>query len=213
MIDLNLSGKRAVVTGASLGIGAAIVKMLAEHGAQVEFCARNADAVEALTTDSNVTGHTADMGDQKSTEDFIQRVLDSGPVDILINNVGASPSRNFLYMSDDDWRDLHELNLLSAVRCTRAFLPGMREKKSGRVVMISSSAGKYPNAALVDYGATKAAMISMSKSLARKYGRDGVLINSVLPGLIHTAMWERAAGEIAEASNSTTEQVIANNGK
>ena len=213
MIDLNLSGKRAVVTGASLGIGAAIVKMLAEHGAQVEFCARNADAVEALTTDNNVTGHTADMGDQKSTEDFIQRVLDSGPVDILINNVGASPSRNFLYMSDDDWRDLHELNLLSAVRCTRAFLPGMREQKSGRVVMISSSAGKYPNAALVDYGATKAAMISMSKSLARKYGRDGVLINSVLPGLIHTAMWERAAGEIAEASNSTTEQVLANNGK
>ncbi len=213
MIDLNLSGKRAVVTGASLGIGAAIVKMLAEHGAEVEFCARNTDMVDALSKDSKAAGHTADMGDQTSTEEFIQRVLNSGPVDILINNVGASPSRNFLYMSDDDWRDLHELNLLSAVRCTRAFLPGMREKKSGRVVMISSSAGKYPNAALVDYGATKAAMISMSKSLARKYGRDGVLINSVLPGLIHTAMWERAAGEIAEASNSTTEQVIANNGK
>ena len=213
MIDLNLSGKRAVVTGASLGIGAAVVKMLAEHGAEVEFCARNADTVDALAEDSKATGHTADMGDQSSTETFIQRVLDSGPVDILINNVGASPSRNFLYMSDDDWRDLHELNLLSAVRCTRAFLPGMREKKSGRVVMISSSAGKYPNAALVDYGATKAAMISISKSLARKYGRDGVLINSVLPGLIHTAMWERAAGEIAEASDSTAEQVIANNGK
>ena len=213
MINLDLSGKRAVVTGASLGIGAAIVKMLAEHGAQVEFCARSANAVNVLTAHDSVIGHTADMGDQKSTEEFIRRVLDSGPIDILINNVGASPSRNFLYMSDDDWRDLHELNLLSAVRCTRAFLPGMREKKSGRVVMISSSAGKYPNAALVDYGTTKAAMISMSKSLARKYGRDGVLINSVLPGLIHTAMWERAAGEIAEASNSTTEQVIANNGR
>jgi|TARA_B100001093_G_scaffold50214_2_gene42709 NAD(P)-dependent dehydrogenase (short-subunit alcohol dehydrogenase family) len=213
MIDLNLSGKRAVVTGASLGIGAAIVKMLAEHGAEVEFCARNADMVDALSKDSKAAGHTADMGDQTSTEEFIQRVLNSGPVDILINNVGASPSRNFLYMSDDDWRDLHELNLLSAVRCTRAFLPGMRKKKSGRVVMISSSAGKYPNAALVDYGATKAAMISISKSLARKYGRDGVLINSVLPGLIHTAMWERAAGEIAEASDSTAEQVITNNGK
>ena len=213
MIDLNLNGKRAVVTGASLGIGAAIVAMLAEHGAEVEFCARNAEAIDALSTNSNVNGHIADMGDQTSTENFIQSVLDSGPVGILINNVGASPSRNFLYMSDDDWRDLHELNLLSAVRCTRAFLPGMRDKKSGRVVMISSSAGKYPNAALVDYGATKAAMISMSKSLARKYGRDGVLINSVLPGLIHTAMWERAAGEIAEASNSTAEQVITNNGK
>ena len=79
--------------------------------------------------------------------------------------------------------------------------------------MVSSSAGKYPNAALIDYGATKAAMISISKSLAKKYGVDGVLINSVLPGLIHTAMWERAANEIAEAVGSTAESVIENNGK
>jgi len=79
--------------------------------------------------------------------------------------------------------------------------------------MIASSAAKYPNAALIDYGATKAALISMSKSLARKYGRDGVLVNSVLPGLIHTAMWERAAGEIANAKNTSVEDVIKNNGR
>ena len=89
----------------------------------------------------------------------------------------------------------------------------MRENKWGRIVMVSSSAGKYTNAALIDYGATKAAMISISKSLARKYGRDGVLINSVLPGLIHTAMWERAATEIAEAVGGTMDEVIENNGK
>ena len=77
----------------------------------------------------------------------------------------------------------------------------------------SNKDAEYPNAALVDYGTTKAAMISMGKSLARKYGADGVLINSVLPGLIHTAMWERAAGEIAEASGRTAEEVISNNGK
>ena len=71
MINLDLSGKRAVVTGASLGIGAAIVTTLAEHGAQVEFCARSADAVRALTTDKNIVGHTADMGNQESTENFI----------------------------------------------------------------------------------------------------------------------------------------------
>ena len=79
--------------------------------------------------------------------------------------------------------------------------------------MIASGAAKYPNAALIDYGATKAAMISISKSLSRKYGADGVLVNSVLPGLIHTAMWERAATEIAEANDSTMEQVLANNGR
>jgi 3-oxoacyl-[acyl-carrier protein] reductase len=216
MMDLDLRGKKAVVTGASLGIGEAVVKMLAEYGADVSFCARNSEAVDKLSSfgakNGSIKGFIADMGNKESTDSFIELVQVDGPVDILVNNVGASPSRNFLYMKDEDWQQLHELNLLSAVRCTRAFLPNMREKKWGRVVMVSSSAGKYPNAALIDYGTTKAAMISMSKSLAKKYGSDGVLINSVLPGLIHTAMWERAATEIAEATGGKKEDVIKNNG-
>ena len=113
-------------------------------------------------------------------------------------------------MEDEDWGDLHQLNFMSAVRCTREFLPTC-ESRSGKSIMIASSAAKYPSAALIDYGATKAALISFSKSLARKYGRDGVLVNSALPGLIHTAMWERAAGEIANANNTTP--VIKNNGR
>ena len=215
-MDLDLKGKRAVVTGASLGIGEAVVKMLAEHGADVSFCARNPEAVDVLSSFESanglIKGFVADMGNKESTDSFIGSVQEDGPVDILVNNVGASPSRNFLYMTDEDWQELHELNLLSAVRCTRAFLPNMREKKWGRVIMVSSSAGKYPNAALIDYGTTKAAMISMSKSLAKKYGSDGVLVNSILPGLIHTAMWERAATEIAEATGGKMEDVIKNNG-
>lgn len=219
MINLDFKGKKAVVTGASKGIGAAVVKMLADQGADVSFCARNQKGVEELTAYEaegklgSVKGFIADMGEEISTNKFIKKILSEGPVDILINNVGASPSRNFLYMTDEDWRSLHELNLLSAVRCTRAFLPHMREQKWGRVIMVSSSAGKYPNAALVDYGATKAAMISISKSLAKKYGSDGVLINSVLPGLIHTDMWERASNEIAKATGTSAESVIQNNGK
>tara|TARA_B100000949_G_C13941428_1_gene308949 strand:- start:175 stop:573 length:399 start_codon:yes stop_codon:yes gene_type:complete len=89
----------------------------------------------------------------------------------------------------------------------------MRKQKWGRVIMVASAASKYPNASLIDYGATKAAMVSISKSLSKKYGSDGVLINSVLPGLIHTAMWERAAKEIAEATGTTPDVVIENNGK
>lgn len=216
MMDLDLQGKRAVVTGASLGIGEAVVKMLAAYGADVSFCARNSEAVKKLssfeTNKGSIKGFVADMGNKESTNSFIEAVQADGSVDILVNNVGASPSRNFLYMTDEDWQQLHELNLLSAVRCTRAFLPNMREKKWGRVIMVSSSAGKYPNAALIDYGTTKAAMISMSKSLAKKYGSDGVLVNSILPGLIHTAMWERAATEIAEATGGKMEEVIKNNG-
>jgi 3-oxoacyl-[acyl-carrier protein] reductase len=214
MIDLDLAGKRAVVTGASLGIGAAVVKELADMGATVVFCARNQDSVDALADYSDrVTGLVADLGEQASTEQFLDEVEALGGADILVNNVGASPSRNFLYMSDEDWHALHELNMLSAVRCTRRLLPKMRSQQWGRVVMVASAAAKYPSAALIDYGTTKAAMISLSKSLARKYGADGVLVNSILPGLIHTAMWERAATEIAEASGSTMGEVLQKNGK
>ncbi len=218
MLDLSLSGRRAVVTGASLGIGAATVRMMADQGADVVFCARNADQVAALADyepagTGTIKGLVADMGDEESTTSFLEAVEAGGVTDILINNVGASPSRNFLYMTDEDWQSLFELNLLSAVRCTRALLPGMRHQKWGRVVMVASGAAKYPGAALIDYGASKAAMVAMGKALSKKYGADNILINSVLPGLIHTHMWERAATEIAEASDSTMDAVLAANSK
>ena len=104
--------------------------------------------------------------------------------------------------------ELLELNLLAAVRCTRAVLPGMRERGFGRIVMVSSMAAKHPDAALVDYAAAKAALLATAKALARRYGRDGVRVNSVLPGLIHTPMWDRAAAEIAAASGGEPDEVI-----
>lgn len=220
MMNTDLSGKRALVTGASLGIGAATVEMLADHGASVAFCARTADAVdqqgayEPSSGPGSVTGYVADMADAESVGRFLAAAeADGGPADVLVNNVGASPSRNFLYMSDDDWNSSFELNLLSAVRCTRHCLPHMRAEKWGRVVMVASNAAFYPGAALIDYGATKAAMVATGKALSGKYGSDGVLFNSVLPGLIHTAMWDRAAREVAEATGTTAEEIINRNGQ
>jgi len=219
MMNLDLSGRRAVVTGASLGIGAATVQLLADHGAAVTFCARNETAIAELAGyrpqqgSGSVMGLSADMNNAGSVNAFLDQVDGAGTTDILINNVGASPSRNFLYMSDDNWHDLIELNLMSAVRCTRRLLPAMRKQHWGRVVMVASAAAKYPGAALIDYGATKAAMMATGKALSKKYGADNVLVNSVLPGLIHTAMWERAATEVAEARGSTKEDVLAGNTK
>ena len=219
MINLDLSGRRAVVTGASLGIGAATVRMLADHGASVTFCARNAEAVSELAAyqpergPGEVTGMVADMGDRTSVNTFLDAVEKAGAADILVNNVGSSPSRNFLYMSDEDWLELFELNLLSAVRCTRRLLPGMRKQKWGRVIMVASGAAKYPGATLIDYGASKAAMVATAKALSKKYGADNVLFNSVLPGLIHTAMWERAATEVAAATGATSDDIIAGNAR
>ena len=217
-MQLDLEGRRAVVTGASLGIGAATARLLADMGAEVEFCARNENAIKDLSTydptgSGSLKGHVADMGNRESVEEFVSAVSESGPISILVNNVGASPSRNFQYMTDEEWTELHELNLMSAVRCTRHFLSDMRNQKWGRVIMIASGAAKYPGAALVDYAATKAAMIATGKALAGKYGKDGVLVNSVLPGLIHTAMWDRAAGEVADASGARPEEVLANNSR
>ena len=215
MIDLDLTGRTAIVTGASLGIGAATVKLLAAHGATVAFCARGQDAVDELASHGDrIHGFVADMADAASTKQFLDTATKQiGDVDILINNVGASPSRNFLYMQDEEWEELFQLNLMSAVRCTRHVLPAMRERKWGRVVMISTVGALYPSAALIDYAATKSAMISTAKALAGKYGRDGVLVNSVLPGLVHTSMWDRAAGELSEATGKTPDEIMAANSK
>lgn len=218
MLDTDLTGRRALVTGASIGIGAAVVEMLADQGASVGFCARTPEAVERQAAyrppegSGSVRGYVADMGDPASIDAFLAAAeADGGPADILINNVGASPSRNFLYMTDEDWLGLFQLNLLSAVRCTRHCLPHMRSQRWGRVVMVASGAAFYPGAALIDYGASKAAMVATGKALAGKYGADGVLVNSVLPGLIHTAMWDRAAGEVAQATGTTADEVLARN--
>lgn len=217
MLNLDLSGRQAVVTGASLGIGAATVRMLADHGASVVFCARKGASVDELSAykadnaSGSVVGYCADMGDAESVQAFLAQVDSHGSTDILVNNVGASPSRNFLYMKDDDWRQLFDLNLMSAVRCTRHLLPAMRKQQWGRVLMIASNAGKYPGAALIDYGASKAAMIATAKALSKKYAADNVLFNSVLPGLVRTDMWERAAQEVADASSKDKEEVFAAN--
>ncbi len=215
MINLDLTGRTAIVTGASMGIGAATVRLLADHGANVAFCARGTDAVNELAAYSDaVHGYVADMSDADSTNGFLAAVArDVGDADILVNNVGASPSRNFLYMEDAEWEQLFQLNMMSAVRCTRSVLPRMRARQWGRIVMISTVGALYPNAALIDYAATKSAMISTAKALAGKYGRDGVLVNSVLPGLVHTAMWDRAADELAESSGKSQEEILANNSK
>jgi len=215
MSDLDLTGRKAVVTGASGGIGAEVVRAFATHGASVALCARNQDGLDALAADldglaGSVHPFVADMADGESVAAFCDAAEAAiGAPDILVNNVGASPSRNFLYTKDEEWEELFRLNLLSAVRCTRRFLPSMREQHWGRVVMVGTVASKYPNAALVDYAASKAALSATAKALARKYAADGVLVNSVLPGRVRTPMWERAAGEIATAADADSPDVEA----
>lgn len=211
---MEMSGRHALVTGASRGIGAAVALRLARGGARVSVSARNRDSLDALEAAASeatgeIKGFVAEMNSRPAIDALLDQVGSKvGPVDILINNVGQSPSRNFLKTTEAGWEELLRLNLLAAVQCTRWALPHMRSQRWGRVVMIASAAAKYPDAALVDYSASKAALVSVAKSLARRYGRDNVLVNSVLPGLIRTPMWERAADEIATVRGSDREAVF-----
>jgi len=210
-----LAGRVAVVTGGSAGIGAATVRALVADGAAVGFSARNAEAVAAFeselsATGARVVGVAADMSVAEEIDTFLGRVGDElGPVDILVNNAGRAGDRGFSRSTDESWRELFDLNLMSAVHATRAVLGGMRERSWGRVVMVSSLAAKMPYPS-IDYAASKVAMLAVAKGLARHYGRDGILINTVLPGMIMTSMWERALGRIAGATGSSVDEVGAN---
>ncbi len=213
--DGALAGRVAVVTGGSAGIGAATVRALAAAGATVGFSARNPEAVATLESEvsesgASVLGVAADMSVSEEIDAFLGRVRNAlGPVDILVNNVGRASERSFHRSSDTDWRELFDINLFSAVHTTREVVGVMRARGWGRVVMDSSLAAKMPYPA-TDYGASKVAMLAVAKGLARHYGRHGILVNTVVPGLIDTPMWERGSKSIAQATGSTAEDVIAN---
>jgi NAD(P)-dependent dehydrogenase (short-subunit alcohol dehydrogenase family) len=214
--DGGLAGRVAVVTGASVGIGAATVRALAADGAAVGFSARNAEAVAAFerevsATGARVLGVAADMSVPEEIDAFLGRVGDElGPVDILVNNAGAGGGPEFDETTDESWREIFDLNLIGTVHATRAVIGDMSDRGWGRVVMVSSVAAKSPHPAPIDYSASKVAMIAVAKGLARRHGRDGVLINSVLPGMVLTPMWERATARIAGATGVSVDEVMAN---
>ena len=208
-----LAGRVAVVSGGSAGIGAATVRALVADGAAVGFSARNAEGVSALEselseTGAKVLGVAADMSVAKEIDAFLGRVGDElGPVDILVNNAGVGGGPEFERSTDETWRALFDLNLFGTVHATRAVLGGMRERGWGRVVMVSSVAAKAPGTPPIDYSASKVAMLAVAKGLARHYGRDGVLINTVLPGMVMTSMWGSALERIAAATDSSVDEV------
>ena len=210
-----LVGRVAVVTGGSAGIGAATVRALAVDGAAVGFSARSAEGVAAFESELSaagvrVLGVAADMSVSEEIDGFLGRVGEElGPVDILVNNAGAGGGPEFERSTDEGWRELFDLNLFGAVHATRAVLGGMRERGWGRVVMVSSVAAKAPGTPPIDYSASKVALLAVAKGLARHYGRDGILINTVVPGIVVTAMWERAIERIAGATGSSADEINA----
>jgi NAD(P)-dependent dehydrogenase (short-subunit alcohol dehydrogenase family) len=203
-MDLGLGGKIAIVTGASKGIGLAITRALAEEGARVVAGARTAGSLDGL---ENVSAVEVDLAAPHGPAELVGHALDEhGRVDVLVNNVGAVRLRldGFLGTSDDEFAWALNLNFFSALRAIRAAIPAMVEQGGGAIVNVASvNAFFQPDAGTIDYGAAKAALLNLSKSLAQEFGAKGVHVNCVSPGPVATELWlgdHGVAATVAAAS-------------
>jgi 3-oxoacyl-[acyl-carrier protein] reductase len=177
-VDLGLRDSVCLVTGSTGGIGAAVAELLRAEGASVVTVGRSGGDVRA---------DLAQAGEPERVVDEVE--ARHGRIDVLVNNVGVAYQRTFEEVTDADWDELWQLNVMSYVRAIRAALPGMRERQSGVIVNVSSTAGKRPSASMPDYSVTKAAVLSLSRLIADVYAKDGIRCNAVTPGPTATEAW------------------------
>ncbi len=205
-MDLELAGKIAVVTGASKGIGLAIVQALRAEGALVVAGARSTNSLEGL---AGVTPVALDLSTKTGPAELIARAVEvHGRVDVLVNNVGAVRLRveGFLGTSDEEFEWGMNMNFYSALRATRAAITQMLTQGGGTVVSVASvNAFFQPDAGTIDYGAAKAALVNLTKALSQEFGPHGIRINAVSPGPVSTDLWFGAGGvadTVAKATGS-----------
>jgi 3-oxoacyl-[acyl-carrier protein] reductase len=212
----DLSGQVAVVTGAGQGIGEAIAARLAKAGATVYIADRDAAlAAEAAKSIPNAKPMPVDVTDPVSVKTAFAQ---AGKIDILVNNAGIGGKAAPLWeQTDEDWRRIIDINIMGVVYCTREAIPGMRERKYGRVVNIASIAGKEGNPNMTAYSATKAAVIGFTKSAAKEVATEGICINCITPAVIRTKILDQLTPEqvdymtarIPMRRTGTTEEIAA----
>jgi 3-oxoacyl-[acyl-carrier protein] reductase len=190
----DLTGKVALVTGASGGIGGAIAKALHAQGANVVLSGTRAEALESLKNELGARASVAvcNLGDKDSVEGLIKaaEVAAGAPIDILVNNAGITRDNLFMRMKDEEWDQVIAVNLTAAFRLSRAVLRGMMKKRWGRIISITSVVGATGNPGQGNYAAAKAGLVGMTKSLAAEVASRNITVNAVAPGFIQTAMTE-----------------------
>jgi NAD(P)-dependent dehydrogenase (short-subunit alcohol dehydrogenase family) len=213
-MDLQLTDKKALVSGSTAGIGFAIASLLAQEGASVVVNGRSQRRVEQAVQrirgekkDAQVTGVTADLGTKEGVNLLTREVP---AVDILVNNLGIFEAKPFAEITDEDWLHFFEVNVLSGARLSRSYLPQMLRKNWGRVVFISSESGVNIPVEMVHYGVTKTAQIALARGLAEATAGTGVTVNSVLPGPTRSEGVERfveglAKGQGVDAARAEAE--------
>ena len=210
---LGLEERVCVVTGSTEGIGEAVARMLAEEGACVVTSGRR-DSGPGVGESLHVALDLSVPSAPGALIDAAEQAF--GWVDCLVNNVGVAYQTSFEELTDEDWAFMWELNVMSYVRAIKAVLPGMRERGSGRIVNVSSTAGKRPSTGMPNYSVTKAAVLSLSRLVADVYAKDGILCNAVAPGPTASPAWLAAGGladQSAERAGKSREEILEGVGK
>jgi 3-oxoacyl-[acyl-carrier protein] reductase len=209
-MKLGLEDKVAVVTGSSKGIGKAIAVELAREGCRVVLAARGEKDLEEAAEDVRHIGSGGDVlavAANVTKADEVERLIEETvtrfkTVDILVNNAGGTGRRSHFHeLSDEEWFEIFDLNLISAVRLTRAVLPHMRRQRWGRIINVASESGSQPSPLKPHYNAAKAALINLTKSLSKAYGEYGILVNAVSPATTITPSVENLMAEEARRKN------------
>src|SRR5262245_28199725 len=214
-MDSFLSGRVALVTGASKGIGREIALQLADAGADLVICARGAEPLARAAELLRQRGRQVEaIAADVSTSAGCARVLECAQrrfdrLDVLVNNAGQGSPKNMVDLTDADWQASWDLNCMSAVRLSLGSVPMMRARGGGRIINISSRVGRQPDPYFAPYAAAKAALINFTKNLANAFSPDGILCNCVVPGLIRTEAVEAAARQSAAATGKTVDEVFA----
>ncbi len=210
-MDLQLSGKKALVTGSTAGIGFAIAKSLAQEGAHVFVNGRTQSrvqqAIRQITADlpsAKVEGFALDLSTAEGTEELIRQLP---AVDILVNNLGIFEIKPFLEIGDEEWRRFFETNVLSGVRLSRLYLPAMLKQNWGRILFISSESGVQIPVEMVHYGMTKTAQLAVARGIAESVAGTGVTVNSILPGPTKSEGVESFVTSMASQQKKTTEEI------
>jgi 3-oxoacyl-[acyl-carrier protein] reductase len=194
----DLTGKNALITGASGGIGGAIAKALYEAGATVALSGTRVEPLEALAAELGDRAHVlpCNLSDKEAVEALPKQAAEvMGSVDILVNNAGITRDNLFMRMSDDEWDSVLNVNLTSTMKLCKGVMRGMMKARWGRIVNISSIVGATGNPGQANYAASKAGMVGMSKSLAYEVASRGITVNCVAPGFIATAMTDKLSDD------------------